>query len=188
MNVTEPAVVSFKRAQGESYWNFPTIPVEDRHNVWFTAPEKSKLKDELGVIVNPSQQPLHIDAKAMTHWSLNGSWVFSDGFGSGTTLVAALKSGRSAVGTEPDPRQFAAARERLVEEITKLEQETASEVRAEAKAAKAESVAVRKEVSAKVARSQSESRRAKKKKSVLGSPESSKVTHLCSLYSFLGGI
>jgi DNA modification methylase len=136
INVTNPAVVSFKRPQSEHYWNFPQSPVDERYNIWFTNAEKAKLKDDDGIPINPSQQPVFIDHKAMAHWSLPGSWVFADGFGSGTTLIAALKSGRSCVSTEPDERQFWAARERLLFEIAKLEQETAQDVRQEEKAKK----------------------------------------------------
>jgi DNA modification methylase len=145
INVTNTAVVTFRRGQGNAYWNFPTEPADQRHNVWHLFAEKAKVKDQDGV-VNPSQQPIEIDQKAIQHWSQHGSWVFVDGFGSGTTLIAALRSGRSAVGTEPDHRQFVAARSRMQEMCAQLERESEQDFKLKQKESKATEVAARKEL------------------------------------------
>jgi len=69
------------------------------------------------MVINPAEQPTDIDRRAMEHWSAMGDWVFCDGFGSGTTLIAALECGRSIVATEPDESQWMSACARLDHEI-----------------------------------------------------------------------
>ena len=54
-----------------------------------------------------------------------------DGFGSGTTFIAALQVGRCVVGTEPDPEQFEAARDRLTEQVRRRIAEDQKEVDAQ---------------------------------------------------------
>ena len=71
--------------------------------------QKTKQKNADGELVNFAEQPLEIDSRAISHWSNPGEWVFVDGFGSGTSIVAAMREGRSCVATEPDPVQFEAA-------------------------------------------------------------------------------
>lgn len=110
------AIVSFKGRQSDAYWNFEVEPA-GRTSVWSIYVEKRRTKNHAGEDANPAEQPVGLDAKAMYHWSQQGDWVFADGFGSGTTFVAALQVGRSCVGTEPDPIQFEAARDRLSEQI-----------------------------------------------------------------------
>ena len=112
----QPAVVSFKGPQGESCWNFTDDP-DERKQRWPVVAQKTKLKDDAGNLINFSEQPLEIDFRAITHWSRMGDWVFVDGFGTGTSFVAALRAGRHAVGTEPDPVQFEAAVNRLTAAI-----------------------------------------------------------------------
>ena len=107
-------VVTFKGKQSEAYWSFDVDPAS-RCSLWSVYPEKRRTKNKMGDDANPAEQPVGIDAKAMSHWSQPGDWVFCDGFGSGTTFVSALLVGRSCVGTEPDPVQFEAARDRLAE-------------------------------------------------------------------------
>ena len=127
INVSQSAVVTFRGKQSEATWSFSADPA-DRKNVWQVFAEKRKVRDQEGV-VNPSEQPVEIDQRAMMHWSRHGEWVFVDGFGSGTTLVAALRSGRSAVGTEPDPRQFQAAVLRLQDFVARAIKEDEADMR-----------------------------------------------------------
>ena len=44
-----------------------------------------------GQVINPAEQPTDVDRRAMEHWSGMKDWIFCDGFGSGTTLIAALE-------------------------------------------------------------------------------------------------
>ena len=112
----QPAVVAFKGKQSDAPWNF-TDELDERKQRWPVSSQKQKVKGLDGKEVNFSEQPLEIDFRAISHWSRLDDWVFADGFGSGTSLVAALRAGRSAVGTEPDPVQFEAASQRLLAAI-----------------------------------------------------------------------
>lgn len=76
INVANHAVVTFKGRQSEATWSFTPDP-SDRENVWEVLTEKRKRVDQHGV-VNPSEQPLEIDQRAMMHWSRHGEWVFVD--------------------------------------------------------------------------------------------------------------
>ena len=128
-NDGQDCVVTFKSRQSSAYWNFSQTDPDDRKQTWQEYTEKHKYKDQSGVVVNPSEQPLGIDQRAMQHWSRFAEWIFCDGFGSGTTMVAALRAGRSAVGTEPDQRQFRAATRRLQEFIARAVKEGKKEIR-----------------------------------------------------------
>ena len=55
--------------------------------------------------------------------------MFIDGFGTGTSFVAALRAGRHAVGAEPDPVQFEAAVNRLTAAIKVQLQADAANIR-----------------------------------------------------------
>lgn len=115
----QPAVVSFRGAQSDAVWNFSDDPTE-RKQRWAVTMQRKKQKDEAGNFINFSEQPVEIDSRAISHWSNVGEWVFVDGFGSGTSLIAALREGRSAVGTEPDPVQFYAAVNRVTAQINTM--------------------------------------------------------------------
>ena len=107
-----PAVLCFRGKQSEATWNF-TDNVDERKQRWPVTAQKTKQKTADGELVNFAEQPLEIDSRAISHWTNPGEWVFVDGFGSGTSIVAALREGRSCVGTEPDPVQFEAAVNRV---------------------------------------------------------------------------
>ena len=135
INHLHPAVVSFKAAPGDSYWNFPPHP-DERRQRWAVPVEKRKFLDPTtGEVVNPTEQPIAIDMKAMRHWSKPGDWIFVDGFGSGSSFLAGLREARNMVGTEPDEAQFRAACTRLSGTIKKYQE---SDLRAMAKRAKKE--------------------------------------------------
>ena len=112
----------------ESCWNFTDDP-DERKQRWPVVAQKTKLKDEAGNLINFSEQPLEVDFRAISHWSRMGDWVFVDGFGTGTSFVAALRAGRHAVGTEPDPVQFEAAVNRLAAAINVQLQADAAAIR-----------------------------------------------------------
>lgn len=130
IGTTANAVVTFKGRQSDAYWNFDVDPAA-RTTLWSIYVEKRRTKNKAGAEVNPAEQPVGLDAKAMTHWSQPGDWIFVDGFGSGTTFIAALQVGRCVVGTEPDPEQFEAARDRLTEQVRRRIAEDQKEVDAQ---------------------------------------------------------
>ena len=115
----QPAVVAFKGPQSEAVWNFTDDP-DERKQRWPVVTQKTKQKNEAGQPINFAEQPVEIDSTAISHWSNLGEWVFVDGFGSGTSFIAALREGRSAVGTEPDPVQYLAAVNRVTAAINTM--------------------------------------------------------------------
>ena len=185
INVCQDAVVTFKGKQSEATWCFMSQEVEHRKTVWQVVPEKKKEVDEEGKIINPSQQPLGIDQKALTHWSRIGEWIFVDGFGSGTSIIAALRTGRHAVGTEPDARQFHAAVRRLQHWIAQGERETKLSL---AKQKAEELLENRSKKTSREAQALALRLKKKKEKKVLLSPDGSqgKVSLLYILYLAIG--
>src|SRR5690606_21114837 len=97
-------------------WVFPNTP-DERKCRWPALAVKSKTPGVNGQPCNFSEQPVEVDQKSTSHWSKFGDWIFVDGFGSGTSLIACLNERRSCVGTEPDPDQLNAACIRLDNEI-----------------------------------------------------------------------
>ena len=114
---TNAALVSFRGPQSEAVWCFASDR-SDRSQRWRTKAVLQKHRGLDGQVINPAEQPTDVDRRAMEHWSGMKDWIFCDGFGSGTTLIAALECGRSIVGTEPDERQWESACARLDAQIS----------------------------------------------------------------------
>ena len=91
---TNAALVSFRGKQSESVWCFAPDR-EDRSQRWQTKAVLNKHKAFDAQVINPTEQPVDVDRRAMEHWGAMGDYVFCDGFGSGTTFLAALEVGRS---------------------------------------------------------------------------------------------
>ena len=107
------AQVCFRAKQSESVWVFSSDP-EDRKCRWPALAVTKKTPGEDGLTpLNFSEQPVEIDQRALSHFSHFGDWIFVDGFGSGTSLIACLNERRSCVATEPDPVQWRLASTRL---------------------------------------------------------------------------
>lgn len=106
------AQVCFRAKQSESTWVFPNAP-DERKCRWPALAVTRKTPGQGDKPCNFSEQPVEIDQKAIGHWSSFGDWIFVDGFGSGTSLIACLNERRSCVATEPDPVQFRIACTRL---------------------------------------------------------------------------
>ena len=106
------AQVCFRTKQSDSIWVFPNSP-DERKSRWPALSVKTKTRGEGDAPCNFAEQPVEIDQKAIGHWSEFGDWIFADGFGSGTSLIACFNQRRSCVGTEPDPKQFRIAGQRL---------------------------------------------------------------------------
>ena len=158
------ALVSFLGPQAEITWSFSPDP-EGRKQRWATLAVHHKSKGPDGNVINPTEQPVEVDIKAMSHWSEVGDWVFVDGFGSGTTLIAALESGRCAVATEPDRAQFDAAGQRLDRRIEELLHLDAAQMKRKAarEKARAEELALQRKLeSTKLKHDQQEKRRKRK--------------------------
>jgi hypothetical protein len=159
------ACVSFKAEQSSAIWNFGADAAQ-RKQRWAVNTTKQKCVDSLGQIINIAEQPVQLDAKALTHYSNPGDWIFVDGFGSGTSFLAALCEGRNMVGTEPDSEQFSAAVERVTRAI-------AAQISADHKAAERARVREEKEfVSSQQSSAKTEALSLKKRKR--NKPEESK--------------
>lgn len=63
--------------------------------------------------LHPTQKPVALLEYLIRTYSNEGETVLDNCFGSGSTLVAALKCGRSCIGFEQEPTYFDAAAERL---------------------------------------------------------------------------
>ena len=176
---TNAALVSFRGKQSESVWCFAPDR-EDRSQRWQTKAVLNKHKAFDAQVINPTEQPVDVDRRAMEHWSAMGDYVFCDGFGSGTTFLAALEVGRSCVGTEPDHRQWEAAGQRLDKEIMSYlkfddqqARRKAERLRAEAEEKEAQA---RAEKASQKAKSLKEGKKGRKKRKAVEEEKEDKAT------------
>jgi DNA modification methylase len=79
-----------------------------RFNIWEIPPQRQQ-----GDGRHPAPFPLALAADHILSWSNHGDVVFDPFLGSGTTGVAALKSGRRFIGIERDAGYFEIARDRI---------------------------------------------------------------------------
>lgn len=69
-------------------------------------------------IVHPTQKPVMVMAWMMDRLELPaGATVLDPYMGSGTTIIAAIRTGRKAIGIEKDPKHFETALERIRREL-----------------------------------------------------------------------
>jgi site-specific DNA-methyltransferase (adenine-specific) len=68
--------------------------------------------------LHPTQKPLNVLSSLVRAFSRPGDHVLDPFCGSGSTIVAALRLGRSAIGIELDPKFAEAAKSRLEAEPT----------------------------------------------------------------------
>jgi DNA modification methylase len=69
---------------------------------------------------HPAPYPLELAERLIRMFSFVGDTVFDPFWGTGTTSVAAARSGRNSIGTEVDPEYFKAAVKRLENETSRL--------------------------------------------------------------------
>lgn len=92
---------------GRSRWNGGGKPGNFIHN-----------KNTPGGGVHPTQKPMPLMLELVSLFTSSGETVLDPFMGSGTTLVACERLGRSGIGIERDPKHFSAACKR-VEEATR---------------------------------------------------------------------
>lgn len=96
-------------------------------NIWRVKSFSSGAKSTNGQKVHPTQKPVELIEKAITDSTEPGAVVLDTFMGSGTTAVAALRTGRHYVGFELDEQYHAIATQRVEEERAKQVQEAAED-------------------------------------------------------------
>lgn len=86
-------------------------------NVWRAPSFASGAKSTNGEKVHPTQKPIELIAKAIEDATDPGAVVLDTFMGSGTTAVAAIRTGRNFIGFELDEKYHAIAMGRVEEEI-----------------------------------------------------------------------
>lgn len=89
-------------------------------NIWRMAAFSSGAKSTNGEKVHPTQKPWELIAKAIEDSTEPGAVVLDTFMGSGTTAVAALKTGRHYIGFELDEKYYAIAMQRIAETIDEM--------------------------------------------------------------------
>jgi site-specific DNA-methyltransferase (adenine-specific) len=69
---------------------------------------------------HPAPFPLELALRLIRMYSFVNDIVLDPFVGTGTTMLAAIKSGRNSVGYEIDPKYAQVAKERLLDESSKL--------------------------------------------------------------------
>lgn len=98
--------VGRRKATGEHKVETRSLSAEfsRRNNWWYVPPERGD---------HPAVFPLTLASDHILSWSNPGDTIFDPFLGSGTTLVAAINTGRNAIGIERDPEYFRIAQERV---------------------------------------------------------------------------
>lgn len=89
-------------------------------NVWRMAAFNSGAKATNGEKQHPTQKPIELISKMIEDATDPGAVVLDTFMGSGTTAVAALRTGRKFIGFELDERYHAIAQRRVAEELERL--------------------------------------------------------------------
>ena len=79
-------------------------------------------QNDPNVIIHPTQKPIGLMRYLILTYSNEGETVFDGYSGSGTTALACIAEKRNFIGSEIDPDYFAAATNRLNNEITKTQE------------------------------------------------------------------
>ncbi|MEM4302249.1 MAG: site-specific DNA-methyltransferase [Candidatus Caldarchaeum sp.] len=80
----------------EAFWNIP--------NVKSNHPEKT---------IHPAQYPIELVERCVLALTNEGDWVFDPYAGVGSSLIAAIKRNRKAMGSEKEPKYVEVARQRI---------------------------------------------------------------------------
>lgn len=92
-------------------------------NVWRLPAFSSGARSTNGEKVHPTQKPVEILAKMIEDSSEPGDVVLDTFMGSGTTAVAAIRTGRNYIGFELDERYHAIAQQRVADALDELLEE-----------------------------------------------------------------
>jgi site-specific DNA-methyltransferase (adenine-specific) len=85
--------------------------VNPRSVLAFDIPPNSKGK------LHPTQKPVALMAYMVQTYSNEGATILDPYMGSGSTIIAAIRTGRKAIGIEKDPAHFKTACERIKREL-----------------------------------------------------------------------
>lgn len=89
-------------------------------NVWRLPAFSSGAAKTDGAKVHPTQKPVAVIEKMILDSTDPGAVVLDTFMGSGTTAVAALRTGRNYIGFEQDEKYHAIAMQRVAEEVDRL--------------------------------------------------------------------
>ncbi len=90
------------------------VPIRKRvmSDVWEYAQPQSNFKDKR---VHPAQKPIALMARMVELGTNAGDTILDPFAGSGTTLIAAMRTGRNGIGIEQDAEYYAIAEKRVAE-------------------------------------------------------------------------
>lgn len=81
-------------------------------------PPPSRMAENNGKVAHPTQKPISLMAWCMDKAKVpEGATVLDPYMGSGSTIIAAIRTGRKAIGIEKDPEHFKNAVERIKREL-----------------------------------------------------------------------
>ena len=113
----------FVPGSGTLNFNFDD-PSESRSNLFEFPAVTSFRRDDKSEVINGAQKPLSLIRFLIKHFSQPGTFIIDGCSGTGTTLIAAIREGRSSIVIEQDKRQFIYIKKRLSEmtEILELDE------------------------------------------------------------------
>ena len=84
-------------------------------------PPPSRMAENNGKVAHPTQKPIALMAWCMDKAKVpEGATVLDPYMGSGSTIIAAIRTGRKAIGIEKDPAHFKTACERIKRELAQM--------------------------------------------------------------------
>ena len=85
------------------------------HHLWIGYQRDSEVGEK---VLHPTQKPVAVMAWAMDQAKIKeGATVLDPYMGSGSTIIAAIRTGRKAIGIEKDPAHYATACDRIKREL-----------------------------------------------------------------------
>lgn len=108
------------------------LPGTDFELCWLRKPKAKRIlryvwtgylaKEKDAKRVHPTQKPIRAMAWCMEQAGVSEDATILDPYmGSGSTIIAAIRTGRKAIGIEKDPEHFEAAKERIERELSQLD-------------------------------------------------------------------
>lgn len=101
----------------EAAWTNKKGPMRMYHKMWHGV---SRWQEE--EIIHPTQKPVSLMAWCMDKMEVPKSHTILDPYmGSGSTVIAAIRTGRKVIGIEKDPEHFKNAKEQIERELSQLD-------------------------------------------------------------------
>lgn len=94
--------------------NYGAVKEGDYFQAWTNYPHSILEVQSEGATVHPTQKPVALFEYLIRTYTNPGQLVLDATMGSGTTLIAAINTGRRAIGIERDPDYFKVALDRVV--------------------------------------------------------------------------